>query len=163
MDANNSFSGDGRLTMSTCTPLSAHPGGSYGNAVAIQPDGKILIAGTCVGVTFEQIMLVRLLTDGSPDPSFDSDGIAFFSNPVQAKGSIGNAMALLPDGKILVAGTFGYRGLNGRLLYEDEGVVVKIKRGRFTGYNFRRRWHQVRRYGNELVRDHSGDVRSGES
>ncbi len=72
------------------------------NAVAVQPDGKILVAGPGGG----NFGVGRVGTDGSYDPSFGPNGngqvaIDFGGNDVA------NAMALQPDGKILVAGTDG--------------------------------------------------------
>jgi uncharacterized delta-60 repeat protein len=67
------------------------------NAVVIQPDGKIVVAGA-LGADFS---VVRYLTDGSPDLSFDFDGRATASF---ANGAGANAAALQLDGKIVVAG-----------------------------------------------------------
>lgn len=69
--------------------------------LAIQPDGKILIAGTFIaygGVLGNGIF--RLNTDGSLDPSFNS-GIdnTFWSHDIQD-------IEIQPDGKILLAGSF---------------------------------------------------------
>ncbi len=72
------------------------------NAMAVQPDGKILVAGPGGG----NFGVGRVGTGGSYDPSFGPNGngqvaIDFGGNDVA------NAMALQPDGKILVAGTDG--------------------------------------------------------
>lgn len=75
-------------------------------AILVQPDGKILVAGdfTTLGGggtgTAARNYIGRLNADGSPDTSF---------NP-GASGSV-YAMALQPDGKILVGGYFS--GLGG--------------------------------------------------
>jgi uncharacterized delta-60 repeat protein len=42
-------------------------------AMRVLPSGKILLAGNIVG----RVMVVRLLADGSPDPSFSGDGFAY--------------------------------------------------------------------------------------
>lgn len=71
--------------------------GAY--AVAIQPDGKIVVAGD---TDFKSMALVRLNTNGSSDNDFAGNGraeIAFASASQDAK-----AIALQPDGKIVVAG-----------------------------------------------------------
>lgn len=68
------------------------------NAIAVQPDGKILIGGAFYkynGVV--QYRIARLNSDGSLDPAFDSG-----SGPVGWVYS----MALQPDGKILIGGDF---------------------------------------------------------
>ncbi len=71
------------------------------SAVVVQPDGKILIGGafTSVGGTARNLV-ARLNADGSLDSSFNS--------PVQANANLGSvsAIALQPDGKILVGGHF---------------------------------------------------------
>jgi uncharacterized delta-60 repeat protein len=68
-------------------------------AVAVQPDGKVVLAGsafTNTGIS----ATVRLMPNGSPDPSFGVSGISEqpLYNPV-------NAVALQPDGKVVVAAT----------------------------------------------------------
>ena len=72
-------------------------------ALALQPDGKILIAGrTNVGHCCD-FAIARLNPDGSPDDSFGGgDGrslVAFGDDEAGAE-----AIALQPDGKIVVAG-----------------------------------------------------------
>ncbi len=69
-------------------------------SMAVQPDGKILVAGPAGG----NFGVARVNTDGLYDPSFGVDG--------QVSVDIGGndtpyAIALQPDGKILVAGTDG--------------------------------------------------------
>jgi uncharacterized delta-60 repeat protein len=46
-----------------------------GYALALQPDGRILVAGHACGLASLDFMLARLNSDGSPDISFDQDGI----------------------------------------------------------------------------------------
>jgi uncharacterized delta-60 repeat protein len=79
----------------------------YAQAAAAQPDGKLVLVGS-VGCGGEEggvaIAVVRLLPDGRLDPSFDRDGTQTFDfGPCD----YGTAVALQPDGKILVAGTDG--------------------------------------------------------
>jgi uncharacterized delta-60 repeat protein len=69
---------------------------AYGLAVAVQPDGKLLLTGSTVGP--DQVATIRLLPNGSADPSFGSAGIAAFP------GAGVNAIAVQPDGKVLLAG-----------------------------------------------------------
>src|SRR5207237_3316133 len=67
--------------------------------VAIQPDGKILIAGTFQNVAgFVYGRIARLNPDGTIDLTFNTNGIG-------ANNQI-NDIKLLPDGKILIAGIF---------------------------------------------------------
>ena len=67
-------------------------------AVAAQPDGKILAAGTSAG----QIVLARYSSDGTLDAGFGSNGYAVLD--VVGDGERAYAMAVQPDGKILIAG-----------------------------------------------------------
>ena len=68
---------------------------SSANAVAIQSDGKIIVAGTP--------LLTRYNSDGSVDTSFGTNGIVNVSGIIR-----GNAVAIQPDGKILVARNPGF-------------------------------------------------------
>jgi uncharacterized delta-60 repeat protein len=73
-----------------------------GGALALQPDGKLLIAGFTGGtVGPADIGLVRLLPGGAPDPTFDGDG--FVTSDFGAL-EFAAAVAVLGDGRILVAG-----------------------------------------------------------
>ncbi|WP_327360960.1 calcium-binding protein [Streptomyces sp. NBC_01296] len=85
------FSGDGMVT--------ADFGGTeFGNAVAVQPDGKVVAAGSGgVGVA-----LLRYNADGSPDGGFGTGGRTSVRFPGDGGGA--NAMALQPNGKIVIAG-----------------------------------------------------------
>jgi uncharacterized delta-60 repeat protein len=73
------------------------------NASAIQPDGKIVAAGTTSpSAAVYNVGVTRLLTNGNPDPSFGSNGRATVDFGKQI---IPVAVALQPNGKIVVAGT----------------------------------------------------------
>jgi uncharacterized delta-60 repeat protein len=75
------------------------------SSVVVQPDGKIVVAGGAFPIfTFlGDIAVVRYNPDGSLDTSFGNGGIVGTSFPGQ--GSYAFDVALLPDGKIVVAGT----------------------------------------------------------
>lgn len=76
---------------------------TVGLAVAVQPDGKIVAAGRGFNTTGPNVIAVwRLTESGSLDPTFDTDGAAGISDT--GEDSV-NAIALAPDGKILIAGT----------------------------------------------------------
>ena len=62
-------------------------GGDYGNALTLQADGKILVAGYSQGSSNYDFSLIRLNADGSLDTSFDGDGKAII--PVGAFTDIG--------------------------------------------------------------------------
>ncbi|MFD9336800.1 calcium-binding protein [Streptomyces sp. NPDC060028] len=85
------FSGDGMVT--------ADFGGTeFGNAVAVQPDGKIVAAGSG-GAGFA---LLRYNADGSPDSGFGAGGRTSVNFP--GDGGIAYGMALQQNGKIVLAG-----------------------------------------------------------
>jgi uncharacterized delta-60 repeat protein len=71
--------------------------------VAVQPDGKIVLAGGFEGAQTSQFSLgvARLTAQGALDSSFSDDGI--FTLPVPSA-SVG-AVTLAPDGSIVVAGS----------------------------------------------------------
>ena len=89
----SSFDGDGRRTESGSLD-------SYLKAVAIQSDGKIVVAGRKFSSGYGSVMF-RYNPDGSRDTSFDGDGEVYL-NP--AGDDEFTAMALQPDGKIVLAG-----------------------------------------------------------
>jgi uncharacterized delta-60 repeat protein len=89
-DLDASFSRDGKQT----TDLGAW---DFGRAVAVQSDGRIVVAGA----SDADLALVRYSTDGSLDSSFSGDGTVL-GDSFDAR-----SVALQPDGKIVVAGSSG--------------------------------------------------------
>jgi uncharacterized delta-60 repeat protein len=105
------------------------PGGdAAANAVTVQPDGKIVLVGTAIGpgLVGQQFALVRLTSDGKPDPSFGGDGIVVAQNqPSQGKGGAEDAV-IEPDGSILVAGlaeTAAGQGAFGLMRFLSDGTL----------------------------------------
>lgn len=74
----------------------------YGNALALQPDGKIVVAGTAYKVLNPDFALARYNPDGSLDPSFDGDGKV--TTNLNGGWDFAQALILQPDGKLVVAG-----------------------------------------------------------
>jgi uncharacterized delta-60 repeat protein len=91
------FGGDG--TVGHWGP-SSPPSAIDAHAVALQPDGRILAAG---GYDVFAMGIARFLPHGRLDPSFGGDGVV----RTRVKGSEQelSALALQPDGRILVAGS----------------------------------------------------------
>jgi len=84
-------------------------GNDLGKAVAIQTDGRILVAGYSYNGSNNDFALVRYNTDGSLDTTFDNDGKVITS--IGTGDDFGNSIAIQTDGKILVAG-YSYNGSN---------------------------------------------------
>jgi len=80
--------------------LSQFPGSFTIGDVALQPDGKLLIAGRKWNATYD-FMLVRLLPDGTPDPTFDGDGLVTSDFGAYETGA---SVLVLADGRILLGG-----------------------------------------------------------
>jgi uncharacterized delta-60 repeat protein len=81
-------------------------GGVFLDDLAVQPDGKLLVAG--YGRAPSGIVVARFLEDGTLDPSFAGDGIFVHEGPETVP--FGNwvrgpELVVLDDGTILVAGT----------------------------------------------------------
>ena len=95
-DLDPTFGGDGRVITRIRHETMA-------NAVAIQPDGRIVVAGwTRPRVGPRVLAVARYLTDGSLDPTFGEDGI----QQTAVGGDFAEVTALALDGmdRIIVAG-----------------------------------------------------------
>ena len=138
-------------------------------AMAVQPDGAILVGGGFENLgEFRRSRLARLLPNGAIDPTFES---------VHGADDTVYAVAIQPDGKILISGAFSHVNLiprNGiaRLnpdgsvdesfdigtgtdgpvysitLAQDGGVYLG---GLFTSFNGTRRFGVARLYGNGVL------------
>jgi uncharacterized delta-60 repeat protein len=93
-------------------------GGALALTAALQPDGKILVAG--IAVADFDFAVVRLLAAGAPDPSFGSAGKSTFT-----QGGIDavRAMALQADGRIVLAGQVDTRVALARLKADPRPVA----------------------------------------
>ncbi|MCU0780787.1 MAG: choice-of-anchor D domain-containing protein [Akkermansiaceae bacterium] len=78
-------------------------------SVAVQPDGKILVAGKEWNGNDWDFAVLRFNADGTPDTSFSQDGKVTTFLSIGADQAL--AVAVQGDGKILVAGQT-YNGLN---------------------------------------------------
>ena len=102
--------------------------GATAVAIEIQTDGKIVVAGragqTVNGAAKNVFALARYETDGALDATFGTGGLVttsfgVFTNP----GEIARALAIQPDGKIVVA---GYTTLN-------DGLHLALARYQMNG------------------------------
>jgi uncharacterized delta-60 repeat protein len=106
-----SFSGDGKLT--TGFQLPSVVTNDYGKSVAIQTDGKIVMAGYFeVGTSpnrNREFAVVRYNSTGTLDNTFSGDGKV--TTAIGTTEDEANAVAIQGDGKIIVAG-FSFNGNN---------------------------------------------------
>ncbi len=110
-----SFSGDGLVVRTV-------GGQDFCQAVAIQADGKIVLAGYSSAPGSNDFAVLRFTAVGVLDTTFDTDGIltTSFGDDDRA-----NSVVIQPDGAIVVAGSFDggasdfaiarYSGVNGAL------------------------------------------------
>jgi uncharacterized delta-60 repeat protein len=89
-----SFDGDGTATIDFGS-LSA----DRAEDAVLQPDGKIVVAGSTSGTG--DIAVARVNPNGTPDTTFGTGGKASVNFPVAA---FGNAVALQPNGRVVVVG-----------------------------------------------------------
>jgi uncharacterized delta-60 repeat protein len=76
---------------------------AFGNAMVVQPDGKVIVVGTGLdqfGQT-NDIVTARFLTSGALDPSWGGTGRAQFDF---GQNETGYGAVLQPDGKLIVGG-----------------------------------------------------------
>lgn len=103
----NTFSTDGKLT----TPLGSAYDGGY--AIAVQEDGKIIVAGKTAGSPDDNVAVVRYTTSGALDNTFGTNGKV--STDISGHGDAAFGMALQADEKIVVAG-YSNNGTNNDFL-----------------------------------------------
>jgi uncharacterized delta-60 repeat protein len=97
-DPDPSFSGDGLTTVDFGLEAS-------GNAVAIAPDGDIVVVGSVeTGSEERDFAIARLNPDGSLDPGFSGDG-RLTVELSWGEDDYATGVAVRPDGRIVVAGT----------------------------------------------------------
>jgi uncharacterized delta-60 repeat protein len=91
-----SFGSGGTATTSFAKTLAS------ANAIALQPDGKIIVVGSNGDTGAKDLVIVRYLSTGQPDTTFGTGGKV--TTDIAGRDDAANAVALLPDGKIVVAG-----------------------------------------------------------
>ncbi|WP_309640138.1 T9SS type A sorting domain-containing protein [Flavobacterium sp.] len=96
-DLDNTFSGDGRFSINMVGTS------DYCNAIVVQPDGNILVAGSYYTTPERNMFVIRLTPGGELDITFNSDGKANFVVPEDNGVSVYD-MKLQSTGQILVSG-----------------------------------------------------------
>ncbi|GGK66403.1 tandem-95 repeat protein [Amphritea balenae] len=105
----SSFGGDGTVAVDIGSSL------NEGNAVALQDDGRIVVAGMTTGATNNEALVVRLNTDGTLDNSFASSGI--YTQDVGTGDAALNDLVIRDNGNILAVG----KAKDG--IYNDQLVI----------------------------------------
>jgi uncharacterized delta-60 repeat protein len=114
-DLDPSFGGDGRVTTNLTSGFDA------GRAVAIQNDGKIVVAGSAGGSN-GTFAVARYDTDGSLDASFGDHGR--LTTDLTRGADLARGVAVQNDGKIVVAGqTGGTHGKFALVRYDADGTL----------------------------------------
>ena len=105
-DLDTTFGGDGRV-------ITDFADSDLGRAIALQPDGKIVVAGNAGPMfnedtgdvtSFAKFALARYLPDGTLDTTFGGDGRVTTAFEQSGNDGPAQAVALQPDGKIVAAG-----------------------------------------------------------
>jgi uncharacterized delta-60 repeat protein len=93
--------------------------------ILVQPDGSIVLAGTAysqsgTGRTDANFALARFTSDGTPDLTFGPGGTGRAIADGVGDDDVGEAAALMPDGRILVVG----RAMRWNVSQQDVGMVM---------------------------------------
>lgn len=96
------------------------PETDIGCSVAIQSDGKIVVAGSTLVSSVHKVAVLRYKTNGSLDSTFDSDGIVI-TDVSPGYDSEASSVAIQPDGKIVIGGTENVRSFVAR--YNTDGSL----------------------------------------
>ena len=126
---NKSFAAEGDLATATwpgtgfaATPTIPGASSSVGQAVAVQPDGKIVVAGSASIGGQNELVVVRYLTTGALDPAFGSGGVVV--DAALTPSDVGYYVALQTSGAIDVAGyqTSGTNNVAALVQYTPAGA-----------------------------------------
>lgn len=97
------------------------------DAIALQPDDKIVAAGSQLSGSGRDFAVFRLNADGTPDIGFGASGSGLIATDVRFDNT--RALLLQPDGKIIIAG-FATTGL------DDEVVLLRYMSDGFLDTTF---------------------------
>src|SRR5579884_364479 len=98
--------------------------GDAANAIIVEPDGKILVAGSTAGM----FSVTRLNSDGSVDTTFGGGTVTVtnYDNPLSPgfpDGGAARALALTPQGDVIAVGQQTYNQIRAAVGYPDFAAV----------------------------------------
>jgi uncharacterized delta-60 repeat protein len=117
-DLDSTFNGDGVATYNGTTNSV-----DYGDAVAVQLDGKIVVVGKTKNPWDDDLLLLRYNSDGTLDDTFGTKGVTIFSTGLMAILESGNAISLAPDGKIVIVGNINHGTAMLLLRFNGDGTL----------------------------------------
>jgi uncharacterized delta-60 repeat protein len=135
----NSFSGDGYQNINFQLMLGAR---AQANAVALQPDGKLVVAGfSRIAASEHDLAVARLNSNGTLDNSFSGDGLATLGIAA-ASPSTDQAwsVAIQHDGRIVLAG-------ESRVDYEASMLVARLTSAGQTDSSFNLTGYRLIKFG----------------
>lgn len=112
----NSFNSTGIVT----TDFSGYKDCAFD--VALQKDGKIVIAGVSTIGIKDVYLIARYNANGRVDSSFGTNG--FVRTAIGSVADYGQSLLVLPDGKIVVGGSTNYPSSQPNL-FHAEGVLIR--------------------------------------
>jgi uncharacterized delta-60 repeat protein len=87
-------------------------GNQTGGAIAVQPDGDILVAATTDENSTNQLLVQRFLPTGAPDTTFGTNGVVLVTLGGSSNGTTA-LLVLMVDGRIVVAGNGAQNTVSG--------------------------------------------------
>lgn len=114
------YRSDGKLDTSLAgTGKATVPSLESPSAAVVQADGKLLLAGSS-GQSQRKALVTRLTREGAVDPAFGNGGSVEVGDG--DRDNIASSIALQPDGKIVVSGSFGGTAENATF----DGFVARL-------------------------------------
>ena len=129
-DGSRDTSFKGTIASGGSNVITSPPAPSLTDAIAIQPDGKIVTAGNGVGLS-----VTRLTGAGSTDASLAAKGIEAVPVPIPTgESGLGRAsLAIAPGGKIIAVATLSNAGQSGIHTDVYSFVIARLNPGETTG------------------------------
>lgn len=118
------YNADGTLDAPFNTAAAAAiPTTGAARAIVLDPTkGRLVIAGTTVQVSADRGTVVRLNADGSADQGFASAGTLLVDTISFGTGNVVNAVSVLSNSSVVVAGVTGNSSVGFVTRYTDKGV-----------------------------------------